>query len=194
MNRGSGRSLQAVRWATGFLIAAGSFGLTTSADVSTSEPVARELGRLMVQQKLPAFAAKDPRAANTFVAAMLFPNVQLLVVAGEPVAPAATQAQIDQKQYNDVYLTLQQAVNPNSKIFFQDLKADGLHAKAADAMDIVYEHVSAQTMFDGQPAKHKLTEAQYSQKFAEADAAYARLLQVLVDSLKQHAASTNAGQ
>lgn len=183
-----------MRWAAAFSIAVGSFGLATFADTSKSEPIARELADLMVQQKLDVFAAKDPLAANTFVAALLFPNVQLLVVAGEPSAPAAAQVQLDQKQYADIYATLQQAVKPDTKIFFQDLKADGLHSKAADTVDIMYEHVSNQTMFDGQPSKHHLSDAEYLQKFADADTRYAHLLRILVDSLKQRIAGTSVRQ
>ena len=194
MDQGCVRDSPAVRWAAAFLVVAGCFGLTTFAEVSKSEPVARELATLMVQQKLDAFAAKDPQASNKFVAALLFPGVQLLVVAGEPSAPAAAQTQLDQKQYADVYATLQQAVNPATKIFFQDLKADGLHPRAADAVDIVYEHVTNQTMFDGQPVKHHLTDAQYAARFAESDAQYAQLLTLLVESLKQRAVGTRANQ
>jgi hypothetical protein len=113
-----------VRWAAAFSIAGG-LGLATFADASKSEPGAREVATLMVQQKLEAFAATDPQAPNTFIAALLFPNVQLLVVAGEPNDRGVAQTQLEQKQYADVYATLQQAVNPETKVFFQDLKADG---------------------------------------------------------------------
>jgi hypothetical protein len=155
-----------------------------AAQTSQSEPLARELSALMAQHKLDAFAAKDPAAPDTYVAAMLFPNVQLLIVDGQPTSPAATQAELDQHQYADVYTTLQQAVVASSKVFFQDLKADGLHAKAPDTVDIVYEHVSNQTIFDGDPGKHRLSQSQYAEKFSAADAKYARLLKILVDELK----------
>jgi hypothetical protein len=160
------------------------FGLASSAESSRSEPLATELATLMVQRNLNAFAAKDPDAADMFVAALLFPNVQLLVVSGQPTTPRAAQTELDQKQYTEVYTTLQTAVVAASQIFFQDLKADGLHARA-EAVDVECEHVANQTVFDGNPGKHHLTESQYSEKFTAADLAYSRLLSILVASLKQ---------
>jgi hypothetical protein len=41
----------------------------------------------------------------------------LLVVSGQSRAPAATQAQLDQRRYADVYAMLHQAVVPESKLF-----------------------------------------------------------------------------
>lgn len=163
-----------------------SAALVVSADTSRSEPLARELATAMQQRKLDAFAAKNPDSPNAYVAALLFPDIQLLVVAGEPLSSALTQQQLDQKDYMDVYGTLQQSVVPNTKVFFQDLKADGIHEKS-NMVDVLYEHVGSQTVFDGEPAKHHLTDAQYSQKFAAADAQYSRLLSILLDSLKQDA-------
>lgn len=87
----------------------------------------------------------------------------------------------------DVYGTLQQSVVPNTKVF-QDLKADGIHEKSG-MVDVLYERVGTQTVFDGEPAKHHLTDAQHSQKFAAADAQYSRLLSILLASLKQDAAT-----
>jgi hypothetical protein len=185
MGRRAARKTRAVRWAVVVLGGIWCFGFGLHAEESRSAPLAKELAALMTQQKLDAFAAKNPNEPNMFVAALLFPGVQLLVVAGQPIAPAATQVQLDQKQYADIYTTLQQAVVPESKIFFQDLKADGLHAKSPDAVDILYERVVTQTMFDGNPSKHHLTDAQYQQKFAAADAQYSQLLAILIDSLKQ---------
>jgi hypothetical protein len=165
------------------------FGL--SAQSSRSEPLARELATAMQQRKLDAFAAKNPDAPNSYVAASLFPTVQLLVVAGEPISPETAQQQLDQKRYMDVYGTLQQSVVPNTKVFFQDLKADGLHAKS-DAVDVLYERVANQTIFDGEPSKHHLTDAQYAQRFSAADTQYSRLLSVLLDRLKRQAVNAAA--
>jgi len=151
---------------------------------SRSETVAGELARRMAHAKLDAYAVRDPDAPNSFIAALLFPGVQLLVVCGQPTSPTAVESLLNQKQYADVYAMLHQAVVPGSKIFFQDLNADGLHAKAPGAPDIVYEHVTTQLVFDGAPAKRHFTDAQYEEQFAAADARYERLLSVLLDGLK----------
>jgi hypothetical protein len=158
---------------------------------SQSEPFARELATLMAQRKLDAYATRDPDAPDTFIAALVFPRVQLLVVAGKPTVPAAADAQLNQRQYADVYAMLHQAVVPESKLFVQDLKADGLHAKVSDTADIVYERVVKQVIFDGSPEKHRLTVAKYAEEFARADAAYKRLLTALIAALKQSATASS---
>ena len=151
---------------------------------SRSEPAARELASLMAAQKLDTIAVRDPQAPDTFVAAMLFPDVQLLVVSGRPIAPAAAQALLDQKKYAELYSMLQTAVVPDGKFFVQDLKADGLHARAPDTADIVYERVVNQTIFDGDPGKRHLSEAKYEEQFTAADARYAKMLELLSGAIK----------
>src|SRR5690349_12233190 len=86
--------------------------LVAVAQGSQSEPVARQLAQLMREHKLEAFATKDPSKPNEYVAALLVPDVQLLVVAGEPTAQAAIVQQLAEKRYMDAYTTLQQAVVP----------------------------------------------------------------------------------
>jgi hypothetical protein len=154
---------------------------------SQSAPVASELTTLMRQQRLDAFAARVPDAPDTFVAAMLFPGVQLLVVTGTPTVPAAAQTQLDQQRYADVYSTLQTAVIPATKVFVQDLKADGLHATAPDTVDIVYEHVVKQTTFG-----RRTGDAKYAEAFATADTMYTRLLTILVNDLRHRAQTTTS--
>jgi hypothetical protein len=149
-----------------------------------SRRAAGELTALLHQQRLSAVAAKDPSAPDRYVAALFFPDVQLLVVSARYPEPALLQQQLDQKQYQEVYTALQGAGIPDSKLFVQDLKADGLHAKPADAVDIVYEHVTAQTIFDGNPGSHKMTEKAYNEKLATTDAEYGRVLALLVDAVK----------
>jgi hypothetical protein len=168
------------------------FGIAVRAQESGSERLARELQAAMTHQGLTAYAVKDPDAADTFIAAMLFPEVQLLVVSGRPTAPAAAEAQLNQKQYADVYAMLHQAVAPESKWFVQDLKADGLHAKAPDTADIVYEHVTTQLVFDGTPDKRHLSQTKYNQQFEDAERRYSRLLTALVNGLKGSAQATAA--
>jgi hypothetical protein len=164
-------------------------GFAADGDESRSASPARELASLMKTQHVDAFAAPNPDAPNTFVAALLVDG-QLMVVSGQPTSPAYTQAQLAQRNYSEVYSILHQAVVPESKIFIQDLKGDGLHLKTPDSVDVLYERVANQTIFDGAPSKHKLTDAQYAEKFTEADARYSRLLTILIESLKQGSAGT----
>ena len=85
------RRCRTAQWAAAMLLISG-WGVMVVAEASKSEPVARELAALMAQQKLHAFAAKDPQMPDAYVAAMLFPNVQLLVVGGRPTAVALNRA------------------------------------------------------------------------------------------------------
>ena len=123
-----------------------------AAQESHSDRLARQLAGLMASQKLPAVAAKDPDSPDRFVAALIFPEVELLVVSARYAAPPALQELLAKKQYDEVYATLQQAGIPDSKVLFQDLKADGLHAKPGADVDIMYQRVVDQTVFDGIPA------------------------------------------
>jgi hypothetical protein len=154
-----------------------------SQDDSQSAPLARELTALMTSQKLQTVAARDPDDPARFVAAMAFPDVQLLVVSARYAAPATLEYELGKKQYSDIYAALQQSAIPDSKVFIQDLKADGLHDRA-DAVDVMYEQVTHQTIFDGNASKHGLTQAQYGAKFHSADQQYARLLTLLIGQVK----------
>jgi hypothetical protein len=149
-----------------------------------SRRTAGELTALLQQQHLNAVAAEDPTAPDRYVAALFFPDVQLLVVSARYPAPALLQQQFDQEQYQEVYTALQGAGIPDSKRLVQDLKADGLHAKPADAVDTVYEHVTDQIIADGNPGGHKMTEKAYTEKLVSTDAEYSRVLALLVDQVK----------
>ncbi|HEY7288500.1 MAG TPA: hypothetical protein VH583_01595 [Vicinamibacterales bacterium] len=65
-----------------------------------------------------------------------------------------------------------------------DLGYDGLRG-GADSVDVLYKGATKQMMFDGQPERHKLTRKAYETEFAAAEAAYSRLLTVLINQLKQ---------
>jgi len=94
------------------------------------------------------------------------------------------QEELAKKQYEEIYATLQQAAIQESKVFFQDFKADGLHAKADAAVDVLYEQVTRQTIFDGNPDRQKLSQEAYAARFKAADALYSRLLTLLIGELK----------
>jgi len=151
---------------------------------SQSAPLARELSALLASRNQNAVAAKDPDSPDRFVAAMVFPDVQLLVMSARYATPSVLQEQLAKRQYNDVYGALQQASIQDSRVFFQDLKADGLHVTPGAAIDVMYEHMVDQTIFDGIPAKRKVSDAAYVEKFRSADALYSRLLTLLIAEVK----------
>jgi hypothetical protein len=167
------------------IAAAAALIVTTAAAAEfRSGALARELTTLMSAQKLAAIAAKDPDAPDRYVAALAFPQAQLLVVAARYSVPQVLDAHIAQRKYDEVYAALQQSSFPESKVFFQDLKADGLHPTADGGVDVMYEQVVHQTIFDGNPGKQKLSNAAYAEKVAAADALYSRLLTLLIAQVK----------
>jgi hypothetical protein len=147
-----------------------------------SRTIARELVTVMGERHLDAIAAKDPADEGRFVAALYYPNSQLLVVSAKYPSPALIQASLDAKAYRDVYTALQQAGVPESKLFVQDLGADGLHAAASQPVDVVYEKVVNQTIFDKDEGK---PDSPYTKKLSAADQKYAHVLQLLLDAARQ---------
>jgi hypothetical protein len=147
-----------------------------------SRPLAQQLSKLLADRHLDAIAAKDPSEDGRFVAALYFPNVQLLVISARYPSPAELQQMLANHAYRDVYAALQQSGAADSKLFVQDLGADGLHAAADQPVDVIYQKVVNQAIFDKDAAK---ADAAYSRKLTAADAQYTRLLQLLVDAARQ---------
>ena len=62
--------------------------------------------------------------------------------------------------------------------------ADGLHLDGS-TVDVLYENGATQVIFDRAHRPRGVSESAFQQKFATADAQYARLLTMLVGQLKQ---------
>lgn len=150
---------------------------------SQSAALATELTGLLGERHLDAFAAEDAEEPTRFAAALFFPDSQLLVVSAHGASLPRVRALLEQREYRQIYLELQDGSIADSRVFFQDLNADGLHASRNGAIDIMYERDVTQ-IFDGDWNKHKLTEKAYKEKFAEADTRYSRMLAQLIDALK----------
>jgi hypothetical protein len=147
-----------------------------------SPQLARQLTTLMAERKLQTIAARDPGAADRFVAAMAFPEVQLLVVAAKYPAPPLVMNQLAQKQFADVYAELQEAGVKDSKLFFQDMGADGIGPDGGN-VDVMYERGVVRTLFDGDWKKAHLSKDAYDEKVSMADTQYTRLLEILIAAL-----------
>jgi hypothetical protein len=154
-----------------------------SAEDARSAPLVKQLAALMAERQLDSLAAKDPQDPGRYVAALLFPGVQLLLVSAQYPVGAEIDAQLAQRNYRDVYAALQQPVSAPSRVFFLDLGCDGLR-NGGDNTDVMYEKGTAQTLFDGNWRKQGLSENAYVQKLQQSDERYAQLLTVLVQSLK----------
>lgn len=156
-----------------------------AAQASTSATLAGELVKILDARKLDSFAARAG-AADQFVGALYLPGVQLLVVTARYAAPQQMDAQLALQNYRGIYLDLNSASIPESKIFVSDLGADGLRTRRqgdrpADTADIGGRSYA----FDGDWDRAKLSEEEYTGAFRTTDREYVRMLEALVAELKK---------
>ena len=155
------------------------------ADDGKSVALAKQLAAALTAAKLDSVAAKDPAAPDTFVAALFFPG-QFLVISAKYAAPPLMSERIGKKEYRDVYLDLNGASVPNTKVFIEDPGADGLKADHVDNQPFdTYEADGKRLAFDADWKKQKLSKEDYLKAFADADQRYAEMLQALLAELKK---------
>jgi hypothetical protein len=160
-------------------------GAPSHAQQSQSEILARELAQLLTQRQLDSVAAKDPAAPDRFIAALFLPS-QLLVVSAQYAAPVLLNERLLKREYKEVYIDLQSASTPDTRIFIDDLGADGLHPRPDGSQPFdSYENGNARHMFNGDWRKQKLSEDEYMKSFGQADASYASMLNLLLAELKK---------
>ncbi len=157
-----------------------------SAQESKSASLARQLAAALDAAKLDSIAAKDPSAPDLFVAALYFPGTQLLVVSAKYSVPQLLNERLTKREYRDVYLDLNGASVPDTKVFIEDPGADGLKARREEnqAFDAV-KMGGKRTMFDGDWKKQKLSEPEYLKAFSTADERYAEILAALLAQAKK---------
>jgi hypothetical protein len=153
---------------------------------SKSEPGARELAQVMAAKKLDAIAARDPGSPDSFMAALFFPG-QLIVVSATYSAPRLLNERLARREYRDVYIELNSASAPESRIFVTDIGADGLKPKRAKRDDPFDTRDAAGKpfLFDGNWREDKMSEQDYMKVFAEADDHYTRVVSLLLAEAKQ---------
>ena len=163
-----------------------SLAALASAQESKSASLAKQLAAAMDAGKLDSIAGKDPSAPDVFVAALYFPGTQLLVVSAKYTAPQLLMDRLNKKEFRDIYIDLNSASVPASKIFIEDAAADGLRATREDNHGYdSYEAGGKRTLFDGDWKKQTLTEQDYMKAFSTADDRYAQMLTLLLAQLKQ---------
>jgi hypothetical protein len=148
-----------------------------------SAVLAKQLGAALLEHRLEAIAARDPEAADRFVAALFFPDSQLLVISASYSSPSVLEQKLAQKNYRDVYLDLGTSQFANTSVFVQDMKADGLCHDRNQTADILYEG-GASTIFDGDWKRHGGSQQDYEQRLAAVDERYSRLLELLLTELR----------
>ena len=158
---------------------------TSRAQESRSSPLAKQLAAALDAGKLDAAAARDPSNADVFIAALYFPG-QLLVVSAKYAAPVLLNDRFGKKEYRDIYIDLNSASVPGTKIFIEDVGADGLKAKRAEGQPYdTYEVAGKRTAFDGEWKKQNLSEDEYMRAFSAADERYTQMLTALLAQLKK---------
>jgi hypothetical protein len=165
---------------------------TARAQDLRSAELAKQLTGLLEQKKLDAIAGPDAQNPGAYIAALYFPGTQLLVVSAKYSAPALLAELLARKEYRAVYAELTSASVPGSKLFVNDVYANGLALKptGSNPPDSI-ENGAAQATFDGAWKKAKIAEADYLKSFTDADAAYTRVLQALINQLKTAGTSSH---
>ena len=171
-------------WLAGVLTL--SVSATASAQESKSAAVAKELTAALDAAKLDAIAAKDPSKPDVFFGALYFPGAQLLVVSAQYAAPLHMNETIAKKDYREVYLDLSSASVPASKVFIEDLGANGLVPKPGDnqAFD-GYDAAGKRIVVRRRLAKAEMSEEEYMKAFSAADEQYSQILTALLAQAKK---------
>lgn len=158
-----------------------------SAQDAKSGAAAKELAQLLEKGQIDAVAAALPGTEDAFVAAMFIPG-ELMIVSARYSAPSLLREKIMKKEYRDVYVDLNSAATPKTRVFIEDLNLDGLVFKPDDNAGFdTFEGPEGRMAFDGEWRKQKLSEDEYRKRFTEADAMYSRYLAALLAEVKKPA-------
>lgn len=145
---------------------------------------ARELSKLLTDRKLDSFAMRVPNTADEFAAALVFPG-QMIVVWAKFSAPTVLNEKIIKREYREAYIDLNSASDPASRHFVTDLGADGLSRGGRNQPADAHDFGAKSVRFDGSWREDKMSEKDYVQAHADGDAAYARVLGLLLEQLKK---------
>ena len=185
---GTARTARTVALALGAWLCAGA-PLGAAQQDGRTQDLAKRLTALMDARQLDSVAARDPSAQDRFVAALYFPGSQLLVVHARYAAPALVYEKILQGNFRDVYIDLNAASDPSTKILVEDLMANGLRARREDdePFDSFSEGHGERYAFDGQWRTRRIQEEEYFKTFNRVEEQYAYMLEVLIGQLSQTA-------
>jgi len=193
MSNGAGSTGRALGVAA--ILACAAVGLLAqapAAPASASATKAKELVTLLAEKKVEGVTAKDPEQASRFVAALLVPKVQLLVVSAVYSRPMDMEYRLYNKDFMNAYLDLKSSALASERVFVDDALGDGL--VALPGKNLAHDSITtgADTIvFNGDFAdprrknQKKISQDDYMKAFGDADQRYARLLGILVDQLKK---------
>jgi hypothetical protein len=150
---------------------------------SKSAGTAGELIKLLDSMKLDSVAAK--LQGDEYVGALYFRGSQLLVVKARYIVPERMDEQLEKRNYRDVYIDLNSASVPASKVLIADLGANGLYARRRENQFDTADVAGRSYSFDGDWGKAKLSEQEYMKAFQLTEGEYVRMLEALVAHLKK---------
>jgi hypothetical protein len=167
-------------------VAALSLAATALAQESKTVALAKQLATALDAGKLDSIAARDSAAPDQFVAALYFPGVQLLVVQARYTVPILLADKLEKKQYRDIYIDLNSASVPESKLFIEDLGTDGLKVERQENQPFdTYDAAGKRVAFDGDWKAQKLSKDDYMKAFSKAEGEYSHMLELLLAELKK---------
>jgi hypothetical protein len=167
------------------LVAASAAVPPALAQDSPSAALAKELTGLLEQRKLDSVAARHPAAADQFVAALYFPG-QLIVVLARTSAPAVLNEKLARREFRDIYIDLNSASIPESRVMITDGGADGLRPRREPNQPFdTHDAAGKSVRFDGNWREDRMSEKDYMTVFSAADQQYVAALTALVNELKK---------
>jgi hypothetical protein len=176
--------LQAVRCLAAALVLSLAPAIGAAQDQnSKSAQLAAELRKMLDARKLDSAAAK--LGTDEFIGALYFPGSQLLVVKARYTAYERMDENIAKKAYRDVYIDLNSASVPQTKVLISDGGADGLFARRRQNQLDTAEIQGKGYSFDGDWRKAKISEQEYMKAFQASDAEYVAMLEALVAEMKK---------
>ena len=153
---------------------------------SKSAPLVKELAAALDAAKLDSVAAKDPSSPDVYIGALYIPGFQLLTVSARYTAPVLLDTRIGKKEYRDVYIDLNSAGSPGTRVFVEDLGPDGLKPRRAENQPFdSIEMAGKRTTFDSEWRKQQLSEQEYLKVFSAGDERYTQMLNALLAELKK---------
>jgi hypothetical protein len=166
-------------------VAASTLASPVHAQESKSVALAKELTGLLQQRKLDSVAARMPSTTDQFAAALYFPG-QLIVVTARSSAPPLVNEKLVRHEYRDVYIDLNSASIPESRVMITDGGADGLRAKREPNQPFDMHDAGGKSVrFDGNWREDRMSEKDYMAVFSQADEAYIAALSALINELKK---------
>jgi hypothetical protein len=149
-----------------------------------STALVKELVNLLQQQKLDSVAARHGDA-DEFVAALHFPG-QLLLIVARTTAPAVINEKLIRREYRDVYIDLNSASIPESRVMISDGGADGMRARREPNLPFdTYDADGKSIRFDGNWREDRMSEKDYMASFSKAEELYVSALTALINELKK---------